>query len=127
MTDTSDLYHFFGSDCVAANNGDLQTVSGASKTQQRILRRLLTTQGQYIFHPNYGGSLAKFVGKLADFKKIKAVIKGQLLLENAVALSPAPVITVTQSPSDPTAITVQITYTDAPTGQPQVLSFSVKQ
>lgn len=124
---TADLSHLFGGDLAVSSIGDLQTVTGSAKTQQRILRRLLTAPGQYIFHPTYGGALPSFVGRLADVAKIKAVIRGQLLLESAVAKNPPPVVVVNQSPTDPTAITVQINYTDAPTGIPQVLNFSVSQ
>ena len=53
MTTTlADLNHYIGGDLSASNTGDLSSAPGLLRSQQRILRRLLTNPGDYIFHPD---------------------------------------------------------------------------
>jgi hypothetical protein len=126
-----DLYHYWGNDLIASGTGDLQTVNGTTRGQQRVLRRLLTnpasatTSGDYIFEPTYGAGLPAFIGQPIDKQKIQAAIRAQMLLEQAVAQIPAPIITVTQTPPDNTAFSVSIAYNDAATNAPVALSFTV--
>ncbi|MFZ6727330.1 phage tail protein [Undibacterium sp. MH2W] len=133
-----DLFHYIGSDLSASNIGDLQSVSGTVKGQQRVLRRLLTnpqtfdasgkpqTSGDYIFHPEYGAGLPSYVGKTMDIPKITAVIRGQMLLESCVAKNPAPIINVSPINGGFTGgLFIQIQYADAITGDPVSFSFNV--
>ena len=123
-----DLSQYVGGDLSSSGTGDLQTASGTLRGQQRVLRRLLTNPGDYIFHPTYGAGLPKYVGQVADLAKIKALILGQVLLEDAVAKSPAPVITVAPIQNGAGGgFSVSIQYTDAPSKQPVSLSFSVSK
>lgn len=131
-----DVAHYWGGDCSAAANGDLLAVSDLERSKQRILRRLLTNPaqkdasgnvivpGDYIFHPDYGAGLPRFVGSVATPAEIQALIRGQMLLESSVARTPAPVISVAQI-SD--GISVTINYTDASTSTPIVLAFNVSK
>ncbi len=119
-----DLYHYVGNDLAASATGDLQTVDGAIKGQQRILRRLLTNPKSYIWHPEYGAGLPSYIGALIDLPKIRALIRGQMLLEAAVAKTPEPVIDLQVIPE---GLSAQIQYVDAVTKQAQTLSFSVTQ
>jgi hypothetical protein len=121
----NDLYHYWGSDVSTGPTGDLLTVSSTLLGQQRVLRRLLTNPGDYVFQPSYGAGLPAYVGQPMDVGKITALIKSQLLLESAVAKTPPPQITVAQSPTDLTALAVTIAYNDAATNTPVVLSFNV--
>jgi hypothetical protein len=129
----NDLFHYFGSDIAASSTGDLQPVDSATRGKQRILRRLLNNptvrnadgsvdQGDYIFEPGYGAGLGKWVGKLRDDAKIKALILGQMQLEDSVAQIPEPQIILQDIPD---GLFVSISYVDAPTNTPQVLSFNV--
>jgi hypothetical protein len=118
-----DLAHWFGQDLNVAASGDLLTVDGTVKGQQRVLRRLLTNPGDYIWHPNYGAGLASKIGQPFDAAACAALIKAQIFLEPAVARTPPPVIGVTQITN---GLFVSIAYTDAPTGNPVALSFDVK-
>lgn len=117
-----DLYHYIGSDLSASATGDLQPVDSTVKGQQRILRRLLTNPGTYIWHPEYGAGLPAKIGDLIDLPAIRALIRGQMLLEDAVAKTPAPVIDLQVIPE---GLAAQIQYVDAVTKTPQTLSFSV--
>ena len=118
-----DIYQFWGGDISAASSGDLMTVDGSARGQQRILRRLLTNPGDYSFHPEYGAGLAQWIGGTVDIPKITALIRGQIQLEDAVAKFPAPIITI-QAIAD--GISCNIKYTDAPTNTAQTLSFNVE-
>jgi hypothetical protein len=125
----SDVSQFWGNDLSLSNTQDLALVSGTLEGQQRILRRLLTNPGDYLFQPDYGAGLPAYIGKTADVAKITALITSQILLESVVAKTPAPVITVANAAgsSDASALAITISYTDAPTGSPQVLSFSLSK
>ncbi len=121
-----DIYQYFDNDIGIAANGDLQTVDGIIKGQQRILRRLLTNPGSYIFHVNYGAGLPLYVGQplsTSNYQKILGVITTQLQLEQCVARTPAPQISLQQIPQ---GIFASISYIDAGTLTPQVLTFSVQ-
>jgi hypothetical protein len=125
VTIISDLNHWFGGDLSSSSAGDLMTVSGTVRGEQRVLRRLLTNPGDYVFDPTYGAGLPSYIGKTLDIAKIQALCVSQMLLEDAVAKTPAPVVKVSQSPNDFTAIQVTINYSDQPTNTPVVLSFTV--
>jgi hypothetical protein len=122
MSLINDISHYWGNDIAASAIGDLAPASGTLRGQQRVLRRLLTNPGDYAFHPEYGASLAKYVGSVATPAEIKALIRGQMLLEDAVSKNPEPVISVKRITN---GVSVQVNYNDAPSGQPVVLSFSV--
>lgn len=124
MPSINDISHYWGSDIGVSAVGDLGLAADTLRGQQRVLRRLLTNPGDYIFHPTYGAGLARYVGSTASVDEIKALIRGQMLLEEAVAKTPAPVIKVSRITS---GVAVQVNYNDAPTGQPVVLSFNVSQ
>ena len=130
-----DINHLWGNDIAHGSAGDLSTVDGTERNQQRILRRLLTnpqainadgtvTPGDYAQHPDYGAGLPQYVGALFDAAKIRAKIRGQMLLEDCVMRSPEPVIDVQQIPE---GISCSIQYTDATTKTAQTLSFNVNQ
>lgn len=124
MPDINDLSHYWGGDLTAAANGDLLPASGTLRGQQRVLRRLLTNPGDYAFHPTYGAGLPSYVGSTASVDAIVAVIRGQMLLENAVAKLPQPVIGVNRIAN---GIAVQVSYNDAFSGSPVTLSFKVSK
>jgi hypothetical protein len=131
MATLNDLFHYWGSDLTASAAGDLLSVSGTTRGQQRVLRRLLTnpatanTPGDYIFQPEYGAGLPAFLGQPIDKQKIIAACRAQMLLEDSVAATPAPVISITQIGSDNTAFSVAVAYNDAITNKPVTLSFTV--
>lgn len=131
MSTLSDLNHYWGNDLSVSASGDLLSVSGTLRGQQRVLRRLLTnpasTDGpaDYIFQPDYGAGLPRFIGQTIDTQKITAAILAQMVLEDAVAQTPAPTVKVAQVGSDNTAFSVVIAYNDAATNAPVTLSFTV--
>ncbi len=122
----ADISHQWGSDLTIGSTGDLAAVAGANLGQQRMLRRLLTNPGDYIWQLDYGAGLARFIGQPANALQIRAVVRSQIFKEAAVARIPEPVIDVSFSPAGATGtVYVHIRYVDAESGQTQLLSFSV--
>lgn len=107
--------HLFGNDLSVSPTGDIALSSGTQEGQERVLRRLLTNQGDYIWDGKYGAGLAQFIGQPASKARIAAVTRSQMFKEAAVARSPAPVINVQVSPDGTVVETIQ--YVDAPSGQ----------
>jgi phage baseplate assembly protein W len=120
MPDVSQLW---GDDLSLNPTGDLGLASGSALGQQRVLRRLLTNQGEYIWQPTYGAGLAQFIGGPINALQIRAVIRSQIFKESSVARNPEPVIDVVSS-GDGT-VYVHVRYVDSASGQTQTLSFSV--
>lgn len=118
-----DLSHLYGNDLVVAAGGDLATVDKTILGQQRVLRRLLTNPGDYLWNPGYGAGLAQFVGQPASAARIRSVIRSQIFQESVVARTPEPVIDVQASPNG--TVTALVSYADSTTGETQVLSFTV--
>jgi len=117
-----DLYHFTGGDLEGSSTGDLRATTGSACGKQRILRRLLTNPGNYLFHPEYGAGLGKKVGETVKPGEWKALIIGQILLEESVASHPPPVVKLTLIGG---GVSVSLAYTDAMTGSQETLSFNV--
>lgn len=119
----ADLALQVGGDLAVGPTGDLGLADGPILTQQRVLRRLLTNPGDYIWQLGYGAGLGSFVGQPGAPAAIAGVVRVQLLQEAAVAPSPSSV--VTSVPGDDGTVTTSLTYTDASTGQASTVSFSL--
>ncbi|CCD29943.1 conserved hypothetical protein [Candidatus Glomeribacter gigasporarum BEG34] len=118
-----DLDQTVGSDLSASSTGDLMTATGTQRSQQRVLRRLLTSPGDYVFHPAYGAGLPKMIGNITDVARIRALIRAQLRTEASVAHHPEPSIDI-RPLADGVAVSIQ--YVDATQQQPVSLSFTVQ-
>ncbi len=119
----SDANLFWGGDLSASLTGDLATVSAELLGQQRVLRRLLTNPGDYLWQPTYGAGLGLFIGKPCNVLEIRSAIRSQIFQESVVARSPEPSIAVESA--DDGSIYVQINYVDSASGESQLLTFSV--
>jgi len=118
-----DIAQQYGADLVVAAGGDLAVVDGTARGQLRVLRRLLTNPGDYIWNPSYGAGLGQFVGQPVAAARMRAVIRSQIFQEATVARSPEPVIDLAVDPTGAVAVTVR--YADAQSGATQVLAFTV--
>lgn len=107
----TDLAHDFGADLQWGATGDLALAAGPDAGRQRVLRRLLTNRGDYLWDLGYGAGLAGFVGEPAAVPRVRAVIRGQIFREAAVARTPEPVIET--EPAGPSALSLRIRYADA--------------
>src|SRR5271167_3843006 len=118
----ADLAQLWGNDLALASTGDLATSDGIDQATQRIIRRLMTNPGDYMWHPDYGAGLPSFIGNAVQPATMISAIKSQLFLEASVARVPAPKITATIQPD---LISVNIAYFAAETGAPMLLDFDV--
>jgi phage baseplate assembly protein W len=114
-----DLYHNIGSDLSVGPTGDLAIATPTMTGQQRVLRRLLTNPGDYIWQPDYGGGIGAMIGNPADAAGIRGVIFGQVSKEAAVAPDPAPTVTVSVSPDG--TVSANLSYADSGTGATQTI------
>jgi hypothetical protein len=125
----ADLFQWYGSDFLVDVNGDLMSVSGATWTQQRIVRRLLTPPNTYLFHPEYGAGLGRFIGENLSpdlYQEIRNLIVTQIFLEAAVAKNPKPIITLSiLNVLENTVLNVAIEYFDLIDQKTVYLSFNV--
>ena len=119
----ADLAHDWGTDLAIGPDGDLLSADADTLGRQRVLRRLLTNAGDYIWQPGYGAGLAQFVGSPAAPLAARAVIRSQIFREAAVATTPEPAIDVTADAGG--GVYVQLRYTDAATSAASLLTFSV--
>lgn len=115
-----DLDHLIGNDLQIANNGDLASVKNPTEGQQRVLRRLLTNPGDYLWHPEYGAGLAQFLGKAVSQGAIIGTIRRQMGLEEAVVQSPPPAVAVNVTKGGP--VIADIRYIDRDSGLTSALT-----
>jgi len=113
----------WGGDLSATLTGDLGLASGTTLGQQRVLRRLLTNPGDYIWHLQYGAGLAQFVGQPCNVAAINATIRSQIFMEASVARLPEPIVDVQSDQNG--SVYVYIRYVDTQSGATQILAFSV--
>jgi phage baseplate assembly protein W len=123
----ADAFHQWGADIATGPTGDIAVASGSPLLgQQRLLRRLLTNPGDYIWQLEYGAGLARFIGQPVNVAQIRAVIRSQIFKEAGVARQPEPLIDVQVAPGGAAGtVYVHIRYVDAETNQTQNLSFSL--
>ena len=119
----SDAALLWGDDIGASPVGDIALTDSTVLGQQRLLRRLLTNKGDYVWNLDYGAGLGQFVGSPVDVARINSAIRSQIFLENVVARSPEPVIEVSGQLDG--GVYVSIRYVDAANLTSQVLSFTV--
>lgn len=110
----ADLHLEFGTDLNFSPNGDLQLADGSTLTNQRLARRFFTNPQQadgsgsaiaradYIFHPDYGTGLGRYVDSLGNMttrRQIELLMAGQARLESTVAPLPLPTAYSTFKPT----------------------------
>ncbi len=118
-----DISHSYGSDLDLSATGDFLYVDGSTEAQQHIIKRLLTSPGDYLWNLTYGAGLGKFVGDPAKVTEITNAVRSQIFLEETVAQVPEPQVTLDEQPNGVVICTID--YTDSQTGQPQTLSFPI--
>jgi phage baseplate assembly protein W len=119
----SDLDMGWAGDLACTETGDLASVGLPQLGTERVLRRLLTNPGGYLWHPEYGAGLARFVGQPVDVAGIQALIRSQMLLEAAVAADPEPTVSVQSDQGG--SLFVQVRYADADTAETQTLTIQL--
>ncbi|QMV32420.1 hypothetical protein 8G_00026 [Ralstonia phage Hyacinthe] len=120
----NDLNQWVGGDIGTSSTGDLGTANADTRTQQRIVRRLVTNPGEYIFHPEYGAGLPQKIGQTLDVGAIRGLILSQVRMEEGVAQTPEPQVDVAAITN---GVSVLIRYTSSITRTPVSLAFNVNQ
>ena len=130
----ADLFQWWQQDLALLPDGDILICSGATKTgeimpgcatdegEQRVLRRLLTGPGQYIWHPEYGAGLPGFVGQPVQIQALQAIILSQILLEDVVSKDPLPQVVATPILN---GVNVNISYLDNNVGKQVTVGFDL--
>lgn len=107
----STIYAEWSGDLVLTADGDIQLATGWDEIRQRIERRLLTTasgflpdgtplSAEYIFHPDYGESLQRYVGQNINEGWINGVRKAVLAgtrIDSGVQPNTVPQVTFQQT------------------------------
>lgn len=120
------VQHFFGNDLQLTQAGTVPLSSGAELSKQAVCRRLLTNPGSYIWHPEYGAGIGRFVGQALSAEKseeIRNLIISQMYLEETVARNPEPVINF--SVPELNIFQCDILYYFAANKEPVSISFQV--
>ena len=130
----ADLFQWWRQDLTLLPDGDLLIASGVLKTgvilvggatiegEQRVLRRLLTTAGTYIWHLEYGAGLPGFVGQPAKIDALQALILSQIMLEDVVSKTPLPQVVATPILN---GLNVNISYLDNTVGKQVTIGFDI--
>jgi hypothetical protein len=118
----SQVSHNWGEDLAFSATGDLLIADDHTGGLQRVLRRLLTAAQSYIFHPEYGAGLSRFIGSVSLPSTIESAVRSQLTKEAVVSKTPPPSISVQPIPNG-AAVSVQ--YLDAALGKTVSLSFNI--
>lgn len=128
----ADLYLDFGTDLNFAPNGDVQLADGSTLTNQRLARRFFTNPQQtdgtgnaisradYVFHPDYGTGLGRYVDSLGNSttrRQIELLMAGQARMESTVAPLPLPTVSSSFKPTG--ELDVFLRYMSAEGGQVQ--------
>lgn len=122
LTNPADIDHWFGDDIGIGPTGDLLLVRQMTRSEQRVLRRLLTAKGDYMMHPDYGAGLPGLIGTVADDGYIEGLISGQMHLEDSVARTPAPTVTIARILN---GVRADVQYTDAETKGKTAVGFDL--
>ena len=120
----NDVNHWVGGDITVSPTGDLGLASADLRTQQRIVRRLVSNPGDYIFHTDYGAGLPQKIGETLDVPALRGLIRAQILQEAGVAQSPEPQVDVAAITG---GVSVRILYSSAITREPVSLQFNVSK
>jgi len=124
----TDLSCNWGEDLGIGPTGDLGLAAGPTQVQQRVLRRLLTNPGYYIWQTEYGAGLSTFVGHTVSRSGLQAIVRSQLLKESAVAPSPEPLIQIAQPEQQQFGrLDVTIEYVNAADSTTSVMSVPISE
>lgn len=98
-----DIEHVYGSDFTLTDSNDLAVVMDVDASNERIIRRLLTSIGDYFWEETYGCGVSSYIGKAMSSqikKELTGIILTQIFKEATVAKNPAPVIDFTEGSGD---------------------------
>jgi len=92
-----DIHHIIGSDILLDKSNDLSFVFDTNETNQRIMRRLFTNKGTYIWNAKWGGSIPWKIGEMLSlevYREIVNEVTAAVLEDDDVAKDPPPEIKI---------------------------------
>lgn len=120
------VFGTWAGDLAFGPTGDLDVCDAQAETSQRVIRRLLTNSGDYIWHLDYGAGLGAQVGQTYSPKVLENTVQRQLRLEAAIATAPAPVVLTESSLANATSqIVATIRFQMSRLVNPSVVSIDV--
>lgn len=111
-------------DLTLSSTGDLAMIVDPSLGTERILRRLMTNPGDYLWNPDFGAGLSQYIGRPIDTHEMQALIRVQMRLEAAVSTATEPIISVSSSSG---GLFVQIQYEDSTTAASSVIAANISE
>lgn len=122
----ADAWHYFGGDLAASAGGDILAVTvPRTESEQRLLRRYFTSEGEYLWHREYGAGLGERVGDVASERDLSAIVTAQTLLEDGIAKFPPAQSSVVVNVDG--TVTIRVVYLDISTGTPAALTFDINR
>jgi hypothetical protein len=116
----------WGGDLLVGPTGDIGVAPIQNEAEQRIIRRLLTNPGDYIWHLTYGAGLGAYVGQPYSSKSVESTILTQIQSEPIVVSNPSPLVQIQQSLANSTpATSVTIQYQIAGAGPLNSVAFTL--
>jgi hypothetical protein len=116
----------WGEDLSVGVSGDIGVALVQAEVQQRLVRRLLTNPGEYVWHVDYGAGLGSYVGERYSPGFIEGAVLNELQLEALVAGTPAPMVQTNLSVTGPfSTISVAIQYQVAGTSTPDFITLNL--
>jgi hypothetical protein len=120
------LFCTWGGDLSVGPGGDINIAPVQSEVEQRIIRRLLTNPGDYIWHISYGAGLGTYVGEPYLSGTIEGAILSQVQQETLVAQSPSPAVKCDAAASDAgSSISVNIQYRTSGSSSPNSVALTL--
>ena len=118
----------WGGDLATSSTGDIYSAPVLSELQNRLIRRLLTSPGDYIWSKDYGAGLGGLVGKPSASNTVKHLILSQLQSEPLVATNPSPLVSLNAASSTVSngySVTIQYQIAGAIDNTPSSLQLTV--
>jgi hypothetical protein len=101
----------WGDDLSVGSSGDINVAPASIEVQQRLIRRLLTNPGDYVWHVEYGAGLGNYVGQQYSPNLIEGAVLNQIQLEPLIAATPAPLVRTELSRTGPfSTISLSVQY-----------------
>ena len=118
----------WGMDLQTGPTGDIAVLTGRTEIQYRMIRRLLTNPGDYIWHAKYGAGLGGYVGRPFSSQLIESTILYHIQHETLIASAPPPKITTDNgldASFSTASVTIQYHTRDMPDGNAAVIGFNI--
>ena len=118
----------WGTDLLVGPGGDIAVVPARAEVQYRIIRRLLTNPGDYIWHSGYGAGLGGYVVQPFSPQLVESTILYHLEQEPFILLTPAPKISASDGLDvsfSSVSVTIQYHTRDMPESTAMVIGLKI--